>query len=110
MAERILQINFKFNVSPSEYEQAASSMADDFAGVDGLRWKIWLMNEKENEAGGIYVFEDETSLGAFLAGPLASKVSNHPALSDMSVKQWDNMADLTAITRGPIRTTTGETA
>ena len=102
MDERILQINFRLNVSRTEYEQAANSLAGEFADVDGLRWKIWLMNEKEREAGGIYVFENETSLGAFLAGPLAAKVTNHPAITDMSVKQFENMADVTAITRGPI--------
>ena len=102
MNEKILQINFKLNASRSEYEQVAHTMAGEFADVSGLRWKIWLMNEAEKEAGGIYVFEDETSLGAFLSGPLAAKVSNHPALTNMTVKQFDNLAHLTAITRGPI--------
>ena len=102
MAEKILQINFRFNVPRTEYEKAAHSLADEFANLKGLRWKIWLMNEKESEAGGIYVFDDEASLGAFLAGPLAAKVTSHPAISDMSVKQFENMADITEITRGPI--------
>lgn len=102
MNEKILQINFKLNTTRSEYERVCHSMAGEFADLSGLRWKIWLMNESENEAGGIYVFENETSLGAFLAGPLAAKVSKHPALTNMVVKQFDNLADLTAITRGPI--------
>jgi hypothetical protein len=102
MAERILQLNFKFNVPRAEYEQAVSSLAGKFADVAGLRWKVWLMNEAESEAGGIYLFNDESSLENFLAGPLAAQVSSHPALSDMSVKRFDVMPDLTAITRGPI--------
>jgi len=102
MAERILQINFKFSVSRAEYEQAATSLASEFADVAGLRWKVWLMNEAESEAGGIYLFNDESSLQAFLAGPLAAKVKSHPAFSDMSAKQFDVMADVTAITRGPL--------
>ncbi|TFH57868.1 MAG: hypothetical protein E4G91_10240 [Candidatus Zixiibacteriota bacterium] len=109
MDERILQINFRFNVSRAEYEKLANSVAGEFAQLDGLRWKIWLMNEKKREAGGIYVFEDETSLGAFLAGPLAAKVTSHPAISDMSVKQFENMADATEITRGPIHIATPHT-
>ncbi|MEE8576692.1 MAG: YdhR family protein [candidate division Zixibacteria bacterium] len=110
MTEKILQINFRLNVSRGEYEQMAHSLAGEFADVAGLRWKIWLMNEAESQAGGIYVFDDEASLGAFLAGPLAAKVSNHPALSDMSVKQFDNMADITAFTRGPIQVSAEDTA
>lgn len=102
MAERILQLNFKFSVTRAEYEQAASSLADKFADVAGLRWKIWLMNEAESEAGGIYLFNDESSLKAFLEGPLAAQVKSHPAFSDMSAKVFEAMPDVTAITRGPV--------
>ena len=103
MSKKILQINFKFNVSKSEYEKAVSPLADDFADVVGLIWKIWLMNEKESEAGGIYLFEDESSLKAMLDGPLAAKVKSHPALSDMSAKVFDVMDKVTVITRGPVK-------
>jgi Putative mono-oxygenase ydhR len=102
MAERILQINFKLNVTGSEYEQAVTALADDFAEVDGLSWKIWILNETENEAGGIYLFRDTMALETFLESPLAAQVKNHPALSDFSVKQFDVMPNVTAITRGPV--------
>ena len=102
MAKMILQINFKFNVSRDEYEQAANSLATEFATVAGLRWKVWIMNEDESEAGGIYLFDDESSLQTFLAGPLAAKVKSHPAFSDMSAKQFEVMTDATVTTRGPV--------
>ena len=102
MSGRIMQLNFKFSVSGSEYEQAVSPLASQFAAVAGLRWKIWMINEAENEAGGIYMFEDEASVNAFLKGPLAAQVTSHPALSDFSVKQFDVMENLTTITRGPV--------
>ena len=44
MSEQILQINFNFNVSRMEYEEAAGLLAPSFAELPGLRWKIWLMN------------------------------------------------------------------
>ncbi len=65
MAERILQLNFKFSVTKAEYEQAAASLASEFADVAGLRWKVWLMNEAESVAGGIYLFDSDSSLQAF---------------------------------------------
>ncbi|KPK99594.1 MAG: hypothetical protein AMJ91_07275 [candidate division Zixibacteria bacterium SM23_73_3] len=102
MPGRILQINFKFSVSRAEYDQAASSLAGDFATLAGLRWKVWIMNEAESEAGGIYMFEDAASVKAYLEGPLAAKVISHPALSDFSVKQFDVMDDVTKTTRGPV--------
>ncbi len=104
MSGRIMQLNFKFRISGSEYEHAVSPLASQFAAVPGLRWKIWMMNEAEHEAGGIYMFEDETSVKAFLDGPLAAQVTSHPALSDFSVKQFDVMGDLSEVTRGPVQT------
>jgi hypothetical protein len=99
---RVLQLNFKFDVSGAEYHQAVSPLANDFATLEGLRWKIWMINEAEKEAGGIYLFEDEASVNAYLEGPLAAIVTGHPALSDFSVKQFDVMDDLTTVTRGPV--------
>jgi hypothetical protein len=101
MSERILQLNFKFSVSGSDYEQAVSPLADQIAGVAGLRWKIWIINEEEGEAGGIHLFENEASVNAYLEGPIAAQVISHPALSEFSVKQFDVMEDQTKVTRGP---------
>ena len=74
MAQQLLQINFKFSVTREEFEGLANELASSFAELDGLRWKVWLMNEKESEAGGIYLFEDEASLKSYLDGPLAAQV------------------------------------
>ncbi len=102
MSGRIVQLNFKFSVSGEEYTQAVSPLADDFAAVPGLRWKIWMINEENSEAGGIYMFDDQASISEYLGGALAAQVINHPALSDFSVKQFDVMEAVTAVTRGPI--------
>jgi hypothetical protein len=102
MAGKILQINFKFKVSGAEYEQAVSPLANEFAAVAGLHWKIWIINEIDREAGGIFLFNDETSVNAFLKGPLAAQVTSHPALGDFSVKQFNILEEATLITRGPI--------
>ena len=102
MAQQLLQINFKFNVSRAEFEQLATQLASSFAELDGLVWKIWLMNEKEREAGGIYLFDGEASLQSYLEGPLAAQVMSHPALSELSAKPFDLLSDPTATTRGPV--------
>ncbi len=66
MSEKILQINFKYNVSRAEYETAASPLADPISAVSGLLWKVWLINDGEQESGGIYLFADGDSLDAYL--------------------------------------------
>ena len=102
MSEVMLQLNFNFSVSKEEYEQAVSPLADKFANVPGLKWKVWILNEEKSEAGGIYMFENQASVDEYLAGPLAKTVTSHPALSNFSVKQFGIMEDVTKITRGPL--------
>jgi len=103
MSGRILQINFTFNVSRAEYEEAVAPLANEIATVPGLRWKVWLMNDAQKEAGGIYLFDDEASTNAYLEGPIVAQIVKHPALSDFSVKQFDVLEGVTAVTRGPVK-------
>ena len=98
----ILQVNFKLNVPTAEYKAMCESVSQAVADVPGLKWKVWLLNEAEKEAGGIYLFKDEQSLQNYLAGPIVSKIKSHPGLRDLSAKQFDVMEDMTALTRGPV--------
>jgi hypothetical protein len=105
VAEKILQVNLGLNVGTAEYREIASSVAQAFAAVPGLRWKLWLLNEERREAGGIYLFEDEGALEAFLSGDLARTIKTHPALRDASIKQFDVLSDVSSITRAPVGAT-----
>jgi hypothetical protein len=102
MSGRILQINFKFSISPAELAEGFAPLAEPIAQVPGLRWKIWSLNEVESEFGGIYLFDDEASANAYLSGPIIAEVSKHPALSDISAKQFDVIDTFSAITRAPV--------
>ena len=104
MSQKILQINFKFHVPRADYETAVAPLAEPVAAVTGLLWKVWLMNEGEQESGGIYLFETGDALDAFLNSALVAGIVSNPAFSDFSVKQFEAMADLSAITRGPLGT------
>lgn len=61
------------------------------------------MNEGEQEAGGIYLFDDETSLHSFVA--VLTEMLNAPGYSDVRIKPFDILEELTQITRGPIQRT-----
>jgi hypothetical protein len=105
MSATVLQINFKFNVSPGELAEAFAPLAEPIAEVPGLRWKIWSLNEDTSEFAGIYLFDDQASVQAYLEGPIIAQVSAHPALSDISAKQFGVVAEFSAITRGPVELT-----
>lgn len=102
MSGHILQINFTFKVPADTYINEVNKLAGDIAAVPGMEWKIWLMNESESEAGGIYWFSDSASLQSYLEGPIVAGIQNHPALENISARVFDSIAELTAITRGPV--------
>lgn len=100
----ILQINFKLNGPAAEYRKVCDSLAHPIANVPGLQWKIWLLNEQEKEAGGIYLFKDDQALDNYLSGPLVAQIKNDPAMKHIHVKRFDVMEEVTTVTRGPIPT------
>lgn len=102
MSGKILQINFQFKVPASEYIGSVKPLASDIAAVPGMLWKVWIMNEAENEAGGIYWFSDGDSLNAYLEGPIVAGIASHPALENISVKIFDNISELSEVTNGPV--------
>ena len=103
MSQKILQVNLKFNISRTELEAAWLEAAQPIAEVPGLHWKVWLMNEAEQEAGGIYLFESEAAAQSYLAGPIVAALKSSPAVSNISAKLFDVLESHTAITRGPVK-------
>jgi len=100
--KKILQINLKFKVTRPELEKAFLQGAKPIANVKGLLWKVWLMNEAEKSAGGIYLFKDDASVQAYLKGEIIAGMKSNPAFSDFEVKVFDILPEPTKITRGPV--------
>ena len=101
----ILQINFNLNVPAAEYQTMVDSVAHAFADVPGLKWKIWLLNPAAQEAGGIYLFDSQASLDAYVNGPLVARLRGLTAIRNVSIKQFEVMPEITALTRGPVEAT-----
>ena len=68
----ILQINFNLKVPVAEYQKVVDGKRAGIGNVPGLKWKIWLLNPAAQEAGGIYLFDSQSSLEAYLKGPFVS--------------------------------------
>ncbi len=102
MAQTVVQINFTISVSGTEYTQAVAPLAETIADTPGLQWKVWLLNESERTAGGVYLFADEASAQSYLDSALIAQVKAAPILSDFRVAQSSIVDNLTAITHGPL--------
>ena len=102
MPKQILQINFNYNASKADLENAFAPFAAPISNVPGLVWKIWLVNDAKKEAGGIYLFEDEASAQNYVTGEIVSGLKTHPALSNLSLKQFGMFEELQKVTRAPV--------
>jgi hypothetical protein len=103
MSQKILQVNLKFSIPKAELEAAWLPAAQPISDVPGLQWKIWLMNETEHTAGGIYLFESEAAVRAYMAGPIVAEMMVSPVLSNIDAKVFDMLENHTSITRGPVK-------
>lgn len=102
MSLQLLRITYTFNGARADLERAVGPVAKEIAKVPGLRWKIWLLNEAESSGGGIYLFDDERSVRAYLDGPIVAALRSHPAFSDVRVQTFDVLEGPSLETGGPI--------
>lgn len=103
MSQTILQVNMNFSIPRADLEAAWLDVAQPIADCAGLQWKVWLMNEAEHEAGGIYLFESEAAAQSYLAGPIVAALKASPAVSNISAKLFDVLESHTATCRGPVK-------
>ena len=103
MSQKLLQVNMNFSIPRAELEAAWLGAAQPIADTPGLRWKVWLMNEVEREAGGIYLFESEEAAQAYLGGPIVAAAKASPGITNITAKLFDVLERHTAITRGPVK-------
>ncbi|HVE76736.1 MAG TPA: YdhR family protein [Actinomycetota bacterium] len=99
MGVQIVQITYKLEGSREEYVKENQPYAQPIADVPGLRWKVWTINEEGGEAGGVYLFEDQAFVQAFLDGEIITEMKADPSLS---IQTFDVIEELTTTTRGPI--------
>ncbi len=102
MALKLLEIEFPAE-GPWRDEMAAQyeGLARHLSETTGMLWKIWKENPETGETGGIYLFEDQASLDAYLAEHLQRLESF--GFRNVRAKSFEVNEPLTEITRGPLR-------
>ena len=99
MTLKLLQMDYPFS-GPwgSQMADEYSALARRIANVPGLICKVWTENREAGEAGGIYLFEDEASLDAYLEGKIERMKAS--GIEDIRARKFDVNEPLTRITRG----------
>jgi hypothetical protein len=102
MSKTILQINYKVNASHADFIALVTPMAEPIASSPGLLWKIWLINEAEHEAGGIYLFESLEAAQGFVNAPAVQAFAAHPMIGALNAKFFEPDEVLSKVSRGPL--------
>ncbi|MCS7006539.1 MAG: monooxygenase [Gaiellaceae bacterium] len=80
---------------------AFADLARLISETPGLRWKVWTESEESGEAGGVYLFDDESAARAYLDEHTRRLESF--GITDIRARVFDVNEPLTEITRGPLR-------
>jgi len=96
----IVQINFPYTESQADIENHSEEAAGRFTGVDGLVWKIWLVDEATKTAGGIYLFSTRDQAEDYAAGELVKHLKN--VRDNVTVSVFDTIDGPGLVTNAPV--------
>ena len=102
MSKTIVQINYQFTSSVADFKKLVTPNAEFIAAVPGLVWKVWLLNEADREAGGIYLFESREAAQAFANSDAIKGLASHPTIANLNAKMFAPDEALSKITRAPL--------
>jgi len=98
MTKRILTVKFNYSITTEELKKIMPAVAPKFSEIPGCCWKIWLINEDLQEAGGVYLFESATELEQYLNSSLFASVASNPAFSNLQINTFDVSESASVIT------------
>jgi len=98
---KLLQIDFPYSgAMGDEMAEGFNELAKSISKEKGLVFKIWTENAHTQEAGGIYIFEDLTSLETYLK--MHIKRLESFGVTGIRYKIFDINEPLSAITKAPL--------
>jgi hypothetical protein len=98
-----LHLRFQLRVPPDVLLAHSREAATIIASVEGLIWKIWLLQKEQFEMGGMYLFASRETAERYLKHPVVQAVRSNPAVVSSHSQLWDVESSLSALTRAPLR-------
>lgn len=94
-------VNFTLcGIDAEQYRRHATTVADGFNQWEGLTAKLWLHDPHTGSYGGAYLFADHAAADASRATDLFRNMERNPAFAELSVRDYEVIEQLTAITGG----------
>ena len=98
----VLHLRFKLRVAPDVFLAKSREAATIIASVQGLIWKIWVLQQEEFEMGGVYLFASRETAKAYLNHPVIQAVCSNPAVVSSQSQLWEAESSLSALTWAPL--------
>jgi hypothetical protein len=98
----VLHLRFKLQVPPEVLLAECGEAATVIASVEGLIWKIWVLQQEKYEMGGMYLFANRETAEAYLNHPVVQAVRSNSAVVSTQAELWDVESSLSALTRAPL--------
>jgi hypothetical protein len=90
-------------VPPDVLLAHSRNAASIIASVEGLIWKIWVLQKEKFEMGGMYLFANRETAEAYLNHPVIQALCSNPAVVSHESQLWDVESSLSALTRAPLQ-------
>ena len=103
-AMKLLTVRYARERGQDDPDQAAQLLqaAERISSLPGLVWKVWIHEDAEHAAGGLYLFDTEDHARAWGDDMLHESLGHMPGVSDIETRYYDVDERLSAITRGPV--------
>jgi len=98
----VLHLRFNLRVPPDMVLSHSYDAAKKIASIEGLIWKIWLLERERQEVGGVYLFTSRANAVAYLNHPIIEALCSNPAVVSTDCQIWEVEDSLSALTRGPL--------
>lgn len=102
MSPVIVRIEHLFDQTPAEFHREVAPFAPALVEVDGLVWKVWLIDAERRASGGIYLFHDRAAAQAYVDGPFCDWMRESSVFSDLRINIFDVVEEPSRITRAPL--------
>ena len=99
MNHHCVHVDIELSVTTDEWLHHCQRVVDIMLAVPGLEWKLWVASPASNSAGGIYLFRDEASATAYVAGPVIAALRGNPSVRGVHIRTYAVDEELSRRTR-----------
>lgn len=98
MGQVLVTVRYRIEGDHAHFRHDLQKVAGLIAGIPGLVWKIWGIDQDRDVGVSAYLFASEASARAFIAGPMIERLRSRPDVTDVSFEFAPVDQDLSEMT------------